>query len=274
MVLVVSVAGADDRHAGLQIFTAGIGNRDLILPFRIGKIEQRFQFVRFDQRLVVHDDPESAGQADPGIIRRAKLRRDRPVDFPHVQGTENPRRTGQFQAAGIVGQEKICRGSIALSLEPIDEFRRAGREEIDLNAGLRRKVVQDRFDQSFGAARIDRQLVGGKDCGSVRKIRRSGTERSQACTWANYMGRSPLELKLISHLKMIPKKPGQSSMTAARAEAVELKSVGLDGKSVPGGDFFLKLFNFAVFKFDDLAATGADEVIVVALMGDVIVLRL
>ena len=63
-------------------------------------------------------------------------------------------------------------------------------------------------------------------------------------------------------------------MTAARTEAVELKSVGLDGKSVPGGHFFLEPLNFFVFKFHDLIAVGADEVIVVALVRDVVVLRL
>ena len=63
-------------------------------------------------------------------------------------------------------------------------------------------------------------------------------------------------------------------MTAARTEAVELKSVGLDGESVPGGDFFLKPLNFLIFKFHDLFAAGADEVIVVAFVRDVVVLRL
>ena len=63
-------------------------------------------------------------------------------------------------------------------------------------------------------------------------------------------------------------------MTAARTEAVELKSVGRDGKSVPGGHFFLESLNFFVFKFHDLLAAGADEVIVVALVRDVVVLRL
>ena len=63
-------------------------------------------------------------------------------------------------------------------------------------------------------------------------------------------------------------------MTAARTEAVELKSVGLDGKSVPGGHFFLESLNIAVFKLHDLAAVGADEVIVVAFVRDVVVLGL
>jgi hypothetical protein len=55
-------------------------------------------------------------------------------------------------------------------------------------------------------------------------------------------------------------------MTAARTEAVELKSVGFDGKSVSGGYFFLEPLNFFVFKFHDLFAASADEVIVVALV--------
>ena len=63
-------------------------------------------------------------------------------------------------------------------------------------------------------------------------------------------------------------------MTAARTEAVELKSVGFDRKSVPGGHFFLEPLNFFVFEFHDLLAAGADEMIVVALVRDVVVLCL
>ena len=63
-------------------------------------------------------------------------------------------------------------------------------------------------------------------------------------------------------------------MTAARTEAVELKSVGLDGKSVPGSHFFLEPLNVAVFKLYDLSAVGADKVVVVALVGDIVVLGL
>ena len=43
-------------------------------------------------------------------------------------------------------------------------------------------------------------------------------------------------------------------MTAAGAESVEFKAVGLDGEAVPGGDLLLQFFDLAVFKFDDLAA--------------------
>jgi hypothetical protein len=63
-------------------------------------------------------------------------------------------------------------------------------------------------------------------------------------------------------------------MPAAGAEAVELEPVGLNDEAVSGGDFFLQLFDLTIFKLDDLAAAGADEVIVVTLMGDVVVLRL
>ncbi len=63
-------------------------------------------------------------------------------------------------------------------------------------------------------------------------------------------------------------------MAAARTEAVELKSVGFDRKSVQGGHLFLESFNFFVFKFHDLLTAGADEVIVMALVRHVVVLRL
>ena len=63
-------------------------------------------------------------------------------------------------------------------------------------------------------------------------------------------------------------------MTAAGAEAVQFEAVGLDGESVAGGDFLLELLDLAVFKFDDLAAAGADEMVVVSLVRHVIVLGL
>jgi hypothetical protein len=63
-------------------------------------------------------------------------------------------------------------------------------------------------------------------------------------------------------------------MTATRTEAVELESVGLNGESIAGGDFLLQFFDFAVFKLDDLATTGANEMIVVAFVRDVVVLCL
>ena len=63
-------------------------------------------------------------------------------------------------------------------------------------------------------------------------------------------------------------------MTAARTEAVELESVGFDGKSVFCGHFFLEPLNFFVFKFHDLFTAGADEVIVVALVRHIVVFRL
>lgn len=63
-------------------------------------------------------------------------------------------------------------------------------------------------------------------------------------------------------------------MTAAGAEAVQLEAVSLDGEAVLGGDFFLQALNLAIFELDDLAAAGANQVIVVPLMRDVVVLGL
>ena len=63
-------------------------------------------------------------------------------------------------------------------------------------------------------------------------------------------------------------------MTAARTEAVEFEAVCLDRKAVVGGNFFLEALDVAVFKLHDLSAVGANEVVVVAFVGDIVVLGL
>jgi hypothetical protein len=63
-------------------------------------------------------------------------------------------------------------------------------------------------------------------------------------------------------------------MTAAGAEAVQFEAVGLNGEAVFGSDFFLQALNFAVFELDDLAAAGANQVVVVSFVGDVVILGL
>jgi hypothetical protein len=63
-------------------------------------------------------------------------------------------------------------------------------------------------------------------------------------------------------------------MTAAGTEAVEFQTVGLDDEAVAGGHLFLQTLDLAVFELHDLSAVGANEVVVVAFVGDVVVLRL
>jgi hypothetical protein len=80
---------------------------------------------RLHHRAVVHHDPESPGQPYPGVIRCAKLRRDGSFDFPHLQWVEEAGCSGEFQGAGVVRDQEICRRAIAFSLESIDQFCRA-----------------------------------------------------------------------------------------------------------------------------------------------------
>ena len=63
-------------------------------------------------------------------------------------------------------------------------------------------------------------------------------------------------------------------MTAVRAEAVELQTVSLNDEAVLGRHFLLQSFDLAVLEFHDFPATGADEVIVVPFVRDVVILRL
>ncbi|OLB03806.1 MAG: hypothetical protein AUH21_02850 [Nitrospirae bacterium 13_2_20CM_62_7] len=48
----------DDRNSGLEIFAAGVGDRDLVFPAWIGQVQDRLHLFRFHQRGVVRDDPE------------------------------------------------------------------------------------------------------------------------------------------------------------------------------------------------------------------------
>ncbi len=117
--------------------------------------------VRLHHRAIVHHDPESSGEPHPGIVRRAKLRRNGSINFPHIQWVEEAGYSGQFQAAGVVGDQEICRRAIAFSLQSIDQFRCAGRQQLDLNAGICRKGVEHRLDEAFRAAGVYREFVGG-----------------------------------------------------------------------------------------------------------------
>jgi hypothetical protein len=63
-------------------------------------------------------------------------------------------------------------------------------------------------------------------------------------------------------------------MSAAGAHTVEFQLMGLDGEAISAGDLFLKSFDVFILEFHDLPAGGADEVIVMSLVGHVIILRL
>ncbi len=63
-------------------------------------------------------------------------------------------------------------------------------------------------------------------------------------------------------------------MSAAGAHAVEFQFMSLDGEAVSAGDFFLESFDILILEFHDLAAGGADQMIVVSLVRHVVILRL
>ena len=99
------------------------------------------------------------------VCSLSTLRRNRSINFPHIQWVEEAGCSSQFQAAGVVGDQEICRRAIALSLESIDQFCRAGRQQLDLNAGSCRKGIEYRLDEAFRAAGVDRECVGSRGGG-------------------------------------------------------------------------------------------------------------
>ena len=63
-------------------------------------------------------------------------------------------------------------------------------------------------------------------------------------------------------------------MPAAGTEAVQFKSMGLDDKAVLSGDLFLQTFDLTILELYNGSTAGTDEVVMMALVGDVVVLRL
>jgi hypothetical protein len=114
------VCRPDDGYARLQVLTTRVRNGDPVLPLWFAEVEQRLQFTRFHERLVIDNNPKPAGETDPGIIRRPELRGYRPLDFSHIQGTEHTGYAGLLKASSIVGEKQISGCPIALCLEPVD----------------------------------------------------------------------------------------------------------------------------------------------------------
>ncbi len=63
-------------------------------------------------------------------------------------------------------------------------------------------------------------------------------------------------------------------MPTAGTQSVEFESVGLNDKAVLRCNLFLQSLDLAILELHNGATAGTDEVVVMAFMGDVIVLRL
>lgn len=63
-------------------------------------------------------------------------------------------------------------------------------------------------------------------------------------------------------------------MAATGTETVQLQFMRLDREPVPASHFFLKLFDLAILEFDDFPARRADQMVVMALVGNIVILRL
>ncbi len=63
-------------------------------------------------------------------------------------------------------------------------------------------------------------------------------------------------------------------MTATSTETIQFETVSRDSEAVPGRDFFLETLDVAVFELNDLATSGADQVVVVPFVRHIVVLSL
>ena len=63
-------------------------------------------------------------------------------------------------------------------------------------------------------------------------------------------------------------------MPATGAEPVEFESVSLNDEAILGGDLLLQALDLAIFELYNRPTARADQMVVVAFMGDIVVLRL
>ena len=66
----------------------------------------------------------------------------------------------------------------------------------------------------------------------------------------------------------------RTSVTAGRAESVQFQLVGGNREAVSGGDLLLQAFNVAILELYNLAAVGANQMVMMPLVRNIIVLRL
>lgn len=99
-----------------------------------------------------------------------------------------------------------------------------------------------------------------------------GEQLSDVCVCVKWFGRFDIDIESKYQSKNQKKQKLLNSTIAAKT--IELKFMGLNRKSIFGGDFLLKLFNLAILKLHNFPAGGADHMIVMAFLRHVVELSL
>jgi hypothetical protein len=108
----------------------------------------------------VRDHASAAREPDPGAVDGAEAR-VHPVELGRLQWLERTGLADRAQRPGVLGQEDVGAGPVALLEERCGQLGAACVARLDANPGLRAEAVEKRADQCFIAAAVDRHARGG-----------------------------------------------------------------------------------------------------------------
>ena len=161
-------------HQRLVVDVARSADQQLALPLGIGQVLVVLRRVgRRHLLLVVHDHARTLGEAEPGTVRVAQVRRHRLGQDLGRDRLQQAHLAGALDAAGIGGDQDIARALVALGLEPLDQGIGLGVDAVDLHTAQIGEVAVERFVSVVMARRIE--VEGGA-------LRLRSAKDENACT--------------------------------------------------------------------------------------------
>ncbi len=149
-------------HPGDQrliVDAVGGAHADLALPFRVGQIVVGGKLGGLDPLPGVDDRPGAHRQPVPvtvGIAIGGGYPRGQRFGFDCLQHADFAR---GGQAPGVGGQHQIGGGINPLALQPLQQGFLFSGHQIDRDAGLLGKIIQQRLDEIFLAGGVDVDLA-------------------------------------------------------------------------------------------------------------------
>ena len=163
----VTLRLAHRRDEGLE---RGVrrGDGDLALPRRVRQVEHRLRHLVGGHLLgVVDDDTGATAHAGPGAVGGDVGRRDVGRDALGQRGQQPLGRDGA-QGAGVLGEEDLGGGGVALLEQLRRELGAVAEPGLDRDAGLLGELGEQRRHQLLAAAGVDDDAVLRGDGGARR----------------------------------------------------------------------------------------------------------
>ena len=150
---VLAVGGDHAGHQRLLVVVVGVAQADPALVLRVGQLLVGRRHVGLvDEVGVVDDRAVAHGEAEPAVLLVAELGRDRLVEDRRTRAAGRcPSSAAGPQVAGVDGEVDVGLGVLALGGDPLAQLGVVAGEELDLDAGLLRPLLEGRLDAVVAA---------------------------------------------------------------------------------------------------------------------------